>query len=188
MTLGTADGVDNDGDGTVDEPDEVKYYSLTGRHVDGIGFTVRVENEDGRRVELQNKCFYASTFFANLDDPFCLNTPPFEIKLGELNNGAGNTINVMVNGVNTNIFDAGSLGIGSYVVMATYDAGQPGYFRFVNGVPVDGSEADALANPGCLQKITDVVQVVATPATLVCNDLVHVSVDADCESTIYGIS
>jgi hypothetical protein len=30
MDLGTADGVDNDGDGAVDEPDEVKYYSLEG--------------------------------------------------------------------------------------------------------------------------------------------------------------
>jgi len=40
---------------------------------------------------------------------------------------------------------------------------------------------DAINDPGCKQKITKVVNVVETPNTLICNDLVYVSMDADCK-------
>jgi hypothetical protein len=53
----------------------------------------------------------------------------------------------------------------------------------VNGVVVSGSDAAAQADPGCKQKITKIVNVVATPSTLIWNDLVHVSMDADCQVT-----
>ncbi|MFM8488319.1 MAG: hypothetical protein ACKOCH_18450, partial [Bacteroidota bacterium] len=104
--------------------------------------------------------------------------------VGEYNNATGNVINVMVNGSNTTTFNVDALGLGSHTIMATFDAGDAQPYRTVNGVAIDGTEADAINDPGCQQKITEVVQVVATPTTLVCNDLVHVSVDADCEVTV----
>jgi hypothetical protein len=99
------------------------YYTLTGRHIDGIGFEVLLENEDGRQVTLSNKCYYPTPYFTNLDDPFCLGTPAFQIGVGEYNNAMGNVTNVMVNGVATTTFDADALGYGSYTIMATFDAG-----------------------------------------------------------------
>jgi hypothetical protein len=35
---GTADGIDNDGDGTTDEADEMIYYTLKGLHVECVGY------------------------------------------------------------------------------------------------------------------------------------------------------
>ena len=43
---------------------------------------------------------------------------------------------------------------------------------------------DAINDPGCKQKITKVVNVVETPNTLICNDLVYVSMDEDCKVTL----
>ncbi|MBK8196175.1 MAG: hypothetical protein IPK76_24380 [Lewinellaceae bacterium] len=39
LVMGSADGLDNDGDGQVDEADEMVYYTLKGIHVEGIGYT-----------------------------------------------------------------------------------------------------------------------------------------------------
>jgi hypothetical protein len=78
------DGIDNDLDGNTDESDESVYYTLTGRHIDGIGFEVLLENEDGRQVTLSNKCYYPTPYFTNLDDPFCLGTPAFQIGVGRV--------------------------------------------------------------------------------------------------------
>ncbi len=184
LTNGNADGVDNDGDGVTDEADEVVYYSLRGRHIEGIGFSVVMENADSRQVSLTNKCYYPTPYFTNLDDPFCLGTPVFQIGVGEYNNADGNVINVMVNGSNTTTFNSDALGLGTYTIMATFDAGDPQPYRTLNGVEIDGAEADAINDPGCEQKITQVVHVIETPSTLICNDLVHVSMDADCNATV----
>jgi hypothetical protein len=68
--------------------------------------------------------------------------------------------------------------------MATFDAGVATQNLVIDGVQVGGTMQDAINDPGCKQKITRVVNVVETPGTLICNDLVHVSMDEDCKVTL----
>ncbi|MBK7939747.1 MAG: hypothetical protein IPJ82_22850 [Lewinellaceae bacterium] len=185
LVMGSADGLDNDGDGQTDEADEMVFYTLKAIHVEGIGYTVTVKNAAGQALTISNKCYYPTPIFLNLDDPFCLSTPPFTIQVGENYGGAGTVTSITVNGVNTNIFDAGQLGVGSFKVTATFDAGTATPFITVNGQVVSGSDAAALADPGCQQMIMQFVNVVGTPATVVCNDLLHISLDADCQEEIF---
>ncbi|MBL7808984.1 MAG: T9SS type A sorting domain-containing protein, partial [Saprospiraceae bacterium] len=189
LTNGQVDGYDNDGDTVIDELDERVYYTYTGRHVDGQGYSAIIRSNLNDQVQLENKCYYPTPYFTDelyLDDPLCIGTPPFTIKVAEVNNAAGGVVpgSIMVNGVVTTVFDAGNLGLGAHTVMATFNAGAAQPFTKVNGVVVAGSEAAAIADPGCNQKITKVVNVVETPVTLICNDLVYVSIDADCVESI----
>ena len=188
---GTADGIDNDNDGQTDEADEMIYYTLRAKHVECQGYAISVSNATNIGMApsattgtISNKACYPNPYFLNLYDPFCLGTPPFTIKVGEYNNAQGNVINVMVDGVPTTTFNAAALGIGSHTVMATFDAGTATQNLVINGVQVGGSLQDAFNDPGCQQKITKVVQVVSTPTQLVCDDLVYVSLDADCADTL----
>lgn len=88
-------------------------------------------------------------------------------------------MNVMVNGVATTIFNPAALGIGFHTVMATFDAGTATTNLVINGQLVGGTDAQALADPGCQQKITKIVQITDTPPVVVCNDLVYVSIHND---------
>ncbi|MFN9110008.1 MAG: hypothetical protein ACK5XN_08060, partial [Bacteroidota bacterium] len=182
LTVGNVDGVDNDGDGQTDEADERVYYSLRGRHVDALGYSATFGNGTNT-FAIGNKCYYPNPYFTNLNDPFCLSTPVFTIGLGEYSNAAGTVENVMVNGQATTVFNAAQLGEGFHTVMATYNAGAAGTNVTINGVPVT---PNAPYDPGCKQKITKVVQVIGTPTTVVCNDTLYVSLDADCSHTITG--
>ncbi|MDO8367928.1 MAG: HYR domain-containing protein [Saprospiraceae bacterium] len=187
MTNGQFDGYDNDGDLVIDELDERVYYTFRGRHVDGQGYFALLRSNLNQEITLENKCYYPTPYFIDfvLNDPLCIGTPPFTIAVGEFNNATGMIVpgSVMVNGVVTTVFDAGALGVGNHTVMATFDAFDAQPFTKVNGVMVAGSEQAAQNDPGCKQKITKIVNVVATPTTLICNDLVHVSMDADCQVT-----
>jgi hypothetical protein len=184
LVPGSNDGLDNDGDGTTDEADEMVFYTLKGIHVDGKGYTVTVKNAAGQSLTISNKCYYPTPIFTNLDDPFCLYTAPFVIQVGENYGASGTVTSLTVNGVATNIFDAAALGAGSHKIVATFDAGDAQPFITVNGVTVEGSEAEALADPGCQQMIMQFVQVVGTPSTVVCNDLIHISLDTTCEKVV----
>ncbi|MCW5925117.1 MAG: HYR domain-containing protein [Saprospiraceae bacterium] len=180
LVMGSADGLDNNGNGAVDEADEMVYYTLRGVHVDGVGYTITVKNAQGQSLTISSKCYYPTPVFLNLDDPFCLSTPPFQIQVGENYGASGTVTSITVNGVATGTFNAASLGIGSHKVAATFDAGTATPFIRVNGQAVSGSESAALADPGCQQMIMKFVQVVGTPASVVCNDLLHVSLGPDC--------
>ncbi len=179
-------GMDNDGDGAMDEADEQVYYTFFGRHLDGVGFSAQFSN-GLNQIEVSSKCYYPNPYFVNLpDDPFCLNTPPFNILVGEYNNAAGGVVpgSLQVNGVSTNTFNANALGIGSHLVTAIFDAGTATAWTQINGITITGSDAAALADPGCQQQITKVVQIVNTPANLACNDLLIISLDADCHQLL----
>ena len=184
MINGLNDGLDNNGDGVIDDAGEIVFYTFQGIHVDGIGYTATLRNNLGQELTLDNKCYYPTPIFTNLDDAICLSTPEFEIDVVDNFGANGNVINVMVNGVPTNLFNAADLGLGFHTIMATFDAGTASPNLFVNGVLVGVTEAEAIADPGCEQKITKIVQVVTTPNTVTCNDTLHVSLDASCLATI----
>ncbi|MBK8555549.1 MAG: HYR domain-containing protein [Lewinellaceae bacterium] len=181
---GTVDGLDNNGNGVIDEASEVVYYTFNARHVEAIGYTATFQNDKGQILVLSNKCYYPTPFFVNLDGPFCLSTPPFQIEVGEVNNATGNVINMTVDGIPTTTFNAGALGAGQHMVMATFDAGTATPNIVVNGVQIGGSMQDALEDPGCLQKISTFVNIVGTPTTVACNDTIQVSLDASCMAII----
>ena len=48
------------------------------------------------------------------------------------------------------------------------------------GVP----KAFGPTDPGCIQSVSQIVTVVATPSAIACNDLVQVSLDEDCITEI----
>ena len=179
FTAGTDDGIDNDGDGQTDEADEMIYYTLSGVHVEAIGYSIAVRNDLNQTGSISNKAFYPTPYFINLNDPFCLNTPPFTIEVGETNGADGTVKDIMVNGELTDIFDAAELGIGFHTVMAVFDAGSATTNLIINGELVGGTVQEALLDPGCEQKITKIVQIVETPTVIVCNDLVNVSLHND---------
>ncbi|MCB0684116.1 MAG: hypothetical protein KDC32_24905, partial [Saprospiraceae bacterium] len=184
LTPGNLDGIDNDDDGQTDEEDECRFYTLRARHVDGQGYVANFVNNLGETIQVQNTCYYPTPYFANLDDPFCLNTPPFQVEVEELN-GATGTVTIYINGVQTDIFDAGALGEGTYLIEAIFDAGMATSHLLVDGVAVNGTTLqDALLDPGCEQPIEQYVSVVGTPDVVACNDLVQVSLEEDCESVI----
>jgi protocatechuate 3,4-dioxygenase beta subunit len=193
FTAGTADGIDNDGDGTTDEADEMIYYTMKGKFTECIGYGITVSNAGNfgmapaaNTAILSNKACYPTPYFTNLDVPFCLYTPPFTIGVAETNGGVGTVINMTVDGVAATIFDAAALGLGVHTVTATFDAGTATNTFTVNGVLQTGSGtmAQALADPGCKQTITKIVEVKATPTAVVCNDLVHISLDVTCADTL----
>jgi hypothetical protein len=184
FVMGSADGIDNDGDGSVDEAEEMIYYTLKAKFVEGIGYTVTIQSNLGETATISNKAYYPTPVFVDLYDPYCLSTPPFEIQVEDFYGGAGVMTEVLINGVETNIFDAGALGIGQHTIKVTFDAGAQQNFTTINGVVVDGSDAEALADPGCEQMITTFVNVVGTPTTVVCNDTIQVSLQGDCVSEI----
>ena len=184
LIMGSADGINNDGDGQTDEADEMVYYTIRGVHVDGIGYNIALSNNIGQTATISNRAYYPTPIFLNLDGPFCLSTPPFTIQVGETFGAAGTVTSIRVNGVATNTFNAGQLGIGFHTVEAIFDAGAATPNLVINGVLVGGTNDQAIADPGCKQIITKSVQVIGTPTTVACNDVIHVSLDADCEEAI----
>jgi prepilin-type processing-associated H-X9-DG protein len=128
--VGTADGIDNDKDGQIDEADEMIYYTLKALHVDCLGYDITASNIGGiglgslKSFRVENKACYPTPYFCNLDDIYCLCTS-FDITVCELNHAAGSVVpgSIMVDGVPTTVFNAGVLGLGAHTIMATFDAG-----------------------------------------------------------------
>ncbi|MBK8492611.1 MAG: HYR domain-containing protein [Saprospirales bacterium] len=99
FTMGTADGIDNDGDGSTDEADEMIYYTLRARFVEGVGYTATVKNNLNQTGTISNKAYYPTPVFVDLYDPFCISTAPFEIQVEDFFGGEGQIIAVWIDGV-----------------------------------------------------------------------------------------
>jgi hypothetical protein len=138
LTVGNTDGVDNDNDGEIDEFDEQRFYILNFRHIDAQGYIGTFVNNLGDDIVVENTCYYPTPKFDNLTGPFCLGTEPFEIEVSELNDADG-TIEIFVNGDETNIFDAAALGLGFHTVEAIFDAGDATEHLLIDGVPIFGN-------------------------------------------------
>jgi hypothetical protein len=184
LTVGNTDGLDNDGDGDIDEFDEQRFYILEAVHVDAIGYSAVLSNGQGDVLNLSTTCYYPTPIFDNLFGPYCLSTDPFEIEVSDLYGGDGVIAEIFVNGEATNIFDAAALGIGIHEVEVVWDAGTATPYQILNGEIIDATNQEALQDPGCRQPISMIVEVVGTPDVVACNDLVQVSIEGDCESVI----
>lgn len=137
-------------------------YYLTGLHVDAQGYSITVRSETGQILTIGNGCAYPNPdITADLDGPFCLFSDPVTLT------GTPGDANIIsqgftINGVPATVFDP-SQGIGQYIIVYRVDGGVPKAFG-----PND---------PGCVQTITEIVNVLPTPSNLLCNNLVYISLD-----------
>lgn len=147
-------------------------YVLQGVHLDGIGYAIEAESEFFPDVTLAigNVCYYPDPQIIGLSSQYCLNSNPLDLE------GSAGGVDLLdefftINGIPAMVFDAMALGIGTHTVTYTVDAG--------TATPNDPSD------PGCVASVSQTVEVTTeSPGTLVCNDLVFVSVDENCEALI----
>jgi hypothetical protein len=143
-------------------------YFLNGVHVDAIGYNISVSN-GAVTLSIGNSCQYPNAAItSDLSGPFCLYSDAVPLT------GTPGDANIIsqgftVNGVAATVFNPGA-GVGNYVIIYTVDGGGP--------------KANGANDPGCIQTVTKLVQVIATPSTIVCNDLVQVSLDEDCSTLV----
>ena len=143
----------------------MNMFTLDGRHVDAIGYTITVSNSSGTSLTIGNTCEYPNpSITSDLSGPFCLFSDVVALT------GTPGDDNIVsqgftVNGVPATEFNPGA-GVGTYVITYTVNGGEPKAFG-----PDD---------PGCIQSVSQTVAVVATPSNIVCNDLVTVSLPAGC--------
>ena len=144
-------------------------YTLTGRHVDAIGYTVSVTNGRGTTLTVSNSCAYPNPVINGLDGAFCLNSPAVTLSgdPGDANI-AGQSFTV--NGTAATVFNPATLGVGTHTVVYTVNGGLP--------------KASGASDPGCTQGVSKQVQIIATSSTVVCNDNVQLSLDEDCRSAV----
>jgi hypothetical protein len=134
-------------------------YTLNGRHIDALGYTLSVTNNRGTTLTIGNSCSYPSPIISSPPAAVCLGTPyPLTGIPGDANIvSEGFT----VNGVAATTFNPTATG--TYTIVYTVNGGTPKAFG-----PND---------PGCIQSITQLVEVNPLPVitlqpadTGVCDD------------------
>ena len=162
-------------------------YTLEGIHLDGIGYTLTAVSPffPGQTLSINNLCHYADPGIAilNLDQNVCLFTDPFTVSGTEVRNAEGLgqfyiagspeiTTSSSPNSLNWEAtFNPLELGIGIHLVEFEFNAGNPAGAA----LPYD---------VGCVDKVSQFIDVLETPSTVTCNDLVRVSLDGDCNALI----
>ncbi|HNG90633.1 MAG TPA: hypothetical protein PK858_10530, partial [Saprospiraceae bacterium] len=144
-------------------------YYLNGIHIDALGYTVTIVSQQGEVLSIGNSCAYPNPeILSNLDGPFCIKSDSV-VLVG--NPGDFNIVSASftVNGKPATAFYP-SDGVGQYFIEYTVNGGVP--------------KANGATDPGCIQKVSKFVHVIATPDQLSCNDQVYFSLDADCSEEI----
>ncbi|MGB4847756.1 MAG: HYR domain-containing protein, partial [Saprospiraceae bacterium] len=147
----------------------MNMFIISGIHVDAIGYTLSVSNGAGTTLTIGNSCQYPNpAITSDLNGTYCLYSDPITLT------GTPGDANIIsqgftVNGVPSTQFNPGA-GVGQYQIVYTVDGGVPKAFG-----PND---------PGCVQTVSQFVNVVSTPSTVACNDHVQISLGPDCEAEI----
>jgi hypothetical protein len=145
-------------------------YFFEGLLVDDLGYTLTVQNQFGASLSVSNRCSYPNpTITSVLDGPFCLFSEAVPLT------GTPGDANIVsaeftINGVPATTFDP-MMGVGVYEIKYTVNGGDAATRLDVN-------------DPICIQMLTQTVEVVATPAVLVCDDFVNVSLEDDCSTIV----
>lgn len=153
-------------------------YSLSGIHIDSIGYTITLSNGV---VDLtgSNQCYYPNPKFNNLFNNYCVNYPAVTLSGSATYPGLSNpnipdpavaqgqnfmitnSVGVVINN-NATTFNPALLGPGTYTVKYTFDA----------------ADAPDTKRPGCIQSISQVVKVFQEPPSdLFCGSVTNVSLD-----------
>ena len=144
-------------------------YFLNAIHVDAIGYSITVRNNRGQELTVGNRCEYPNAVINDLEGPFCRFSPPVTLS------GIPGDANIVsqgftINGVAATVFNPSVLGVGNYTIEYTVNGGMP--------------KAAGPNDPGCIQKVSKIVNVVATPSNIACNNNVQVSLDEDCSVAV----
>ncbi|MGB3085386.1 MAG: T9SS type A sorting domain-containing protein [Saprospiraceae bacterium] len=161
---GTLDGINNDGDGQIDEADENVFYTLRGVHVDALGYNVTVTNSQGSTGSIGSTCYYPNPSIIGLPTVFCADDAAVNlVGTAQLGDGSGPAMGVgtfTINGVPATVFNPALLGAGTHSVVFSFDA--------ADGIP-NGS------HPGCTQAVSQSVVVNPVPTVnLVANQILCV--------------
>lgn len=153
--------------GTVIPEVGVGLYQLAVRHIEGIGFSIVVENGIDSELKANANCTYPDPQFINLADEYCVTSLPTLLEV-ELNGHAG-TGEFRINDIVASIFDPFQLGEGMHEVTYTFDAESA-----TSGDPSD---------PGCSYTIRRKVEVIGIPS-LGANFQVQVPLGPDCSALV----
>lgn len=141
-------------------------YLLNGIHVDSIGYNITVTNGIST-LNIGDVCYYPNPTFMSLDTAYCKSAPPVTLMTkGFLGNGTNLPVTgsstYMVDGITATQLIPANLSVGGHTVMGNFDA-----------------DSVNVMNPGCIQKMTQNVQInalgVATPTrdTNTCAGRIH---------------
>ena len=144
-------------------------YTLAGVHIDAQGYTVTVSNGRGTSFTLANTCAYPNPVINGLDGTFCRFSPAVTLS-GTPGDANITSQSFTVNGVAATVFDPSTRTPGNYTVTYTVNGGTP--------------KANGATDPGCIQSVSKVVTIIATPSNVVCNDNVQLSLDEDCRVVV----
>jgi hypothetical protein len=140
-------------------------FVLQAVHESGKGFHLTVSNGAGAYLQIGDTCQYPQINFpASLFHPYCLYSDSVLLSI-KSNDNQIITGDFSINGVPNAVFHPGA-GVGSYQVQYTVNGGTPKQF--------------GLGDPGCIQTVSTVIDVVATPVQMECNDVVNISLDTIC--------
>lgn len=160
---------------SLDEPSPGKY-TLTGIHLDGMGYSVSVTNGTDT-LHISNSCHYPQLALENLPAGICLEAPP--VPLAVQTNG--------VEGVGVfSIWDASAdqliqapasqldplaLGAGEFLIQYFFDQ-----------TPDSAPCLDCM--PGCMQVAAQTVAIAAETSGIACNNFVQVALPGTCVQEI----
>lgn len=142
-------------------------YQLAVRHVEGVGFSVIVNNGIDSELKAEATCSYPDPQFVNLLGEYCVTSLPtlLEVDL----NGATGVGEFRVNGEIQSTFTPFELGAGTHEVTYTLDAGE--------------ASSEDINDSGCIYTISRKVEVLGVPS-LGANFKVQVPLGPDCASVI----
>lgn len=149
-------------------------YVLPGVHMDGVGYAIEAESPffPGVALAIANVCYYPEPQIVGLGSQYCLNSTPVVLE-GNAGGVFLESESFMINGIPAMVFDPMALGAGIHEVKYTVDAG--------TATPNDPND------PGCMAMVVQEVEVTSeSPGVMVCNDLIFVSVNENCEALITG--
>lgn len=142
-------------------------YTLTGVHLDGVGYTITAESPVFDDLFISNICYYPKPEILGLDGAICLFTNPIPLEATIPNDvqGAGY---FTINGEVATILNPMEIGVGSHEVVYYFDAGDPASLN-----PPD--------NTGCAVEVRKTIEVTETNPFFACNDLVNITSNVSCE-------
>jgi hypothetical protein len=153
-------------------------FDLPGILVDAVAYTITATNGTTDLSIPLRACYYPNPNLLDVGGPYCLHSPDLTLAASVENNPAATAAYFTVNG---NVYNA-TFNVATGHWEANYDIVAPGaflvHFTFDAGTPAANNPAD----PGCVQQSAgQFFNVIVTPDQLACNDLVTLSLDADCE-------
>lgn len=161
-------------------------YELKGIHVDGAGYALSISNGQGTTLSIPlTTCYYPDVVLEPVGGPYCINSPDILFRATVTNDPAANPSNPPKFIVNGNINVPATFNASAHQWQGFFDVTALGTYQVAFTFDAGSAAANNTANPGCVTTVGPrSFEVVATPATVVCNDLVQISLDEDCSTLV----